>query len=231
LNSEDKEFEKELEELIKKKMPLQRSSLLLISVLAVAITFLARFHEFNESWAWEIANALITVNGFVLGFTIFGVTLFSERAFTRRRMVDIFTEHLDDFKKSWEGIFKEAKVVEPAIREKFERDIRSMLLSSMLDIYILPKSMLWAVASFLISIGCALSLFGVSDTTANTPLLRVVFEGALYFSIYGLILGIFLIYKGLQNIVTRISKKEISKALLKAGKTFVKGSENTSVKK
>ena len=214
MDSVTEEIEKELDKQFEKKKPLQRRSLLLISVLALAITVLASLHEFNESWAWEIANALITVNGFVLGFTIVGVTLFSERAFTRRRMINIFTEYIDDIWKDWKGILKEAKVEEPAIRDKLEKSIRSMLLSAMVDIHVLPLSMLWAVASFLVSIGCALSLFGVSDTTASIPLLREVFWVVFYISIYGLITGIFLIYKGLEDITTRIPRKEIFEAVV-----------------
>ena len=113
-------------------------------------------------------------------------------------MVDIFTEHMDDLKRYWKGTYKEAKVVEPAILEKFEKNLRSMVASAMADIFIPPRSMIWAVKSFLVSIGCALSLFGVSDATANIPLLREVFGFVLYLSIYTLMLGIFLTYKGLR---------------------------------
>ena len=51
-------------------------------------------------------------------------------------MVDIFTEHMDDLKRYWEGTYKEAKVVEPAILEKFEKNLRSMVASAMADIFI-----------------------------------------------------------------------------------------------
>jgi hypothetical protein len=146
-------------------------------------------------------------------------------------MVDIFTEHMDDLKRYWEGTYKEAKVVEPAILEKFEKNLRSMVASAMADIFIPPRSMIWAVKSFLVSIGCALSLFGVSDATANIPLLREVFGFVLYLSIYTLMLGIFLTYKGLEDILTRISKREISQAIFKAGETLDKDSETTDVEK
>src|SRR4030067_1977829 len=90
--------------------------------------------------------------------------------------------------------------------------------------------MIWAVKSFLVSIGCALSLFGVSDATANIPL-REVFGFVLYLSIYTLMLGIFFTYKGLEDILTRISKRDTSQAIFKAGETLDKDSETTDVEK
>ena len=43
---------------------------LLTGLLTATIGVLMLSHGFSESWAWEIAKSVITIDGIILGFTI-----------------------------------------------------------------------------------------------------------------------------------------------------------------
>ena len=97
----EKELEKRLGRKIEKYFMMYvggyKSAFLLV-IISLSVCSFMLAHGFSESWAWEIAKSIITIDGVILGFTIVGVTLFySERGYPTSRMVEVFEKHFEDF--------------------------------------------------------------------------------------------------------------------------------------
>ena len=198
---------------------------LLTGLLTATIGVLMLSHGFSESWAWEIAKSVITIDGIILGFTIIGVTLFSsERIYSTSRMVDIFKEHFVDF-------WKELKVMELSNYGKIQRKFASSVESAITDILVVPTSIPACMVSLVISIAFALSLFGVSDVTVDNIVLKSVFTIALFLSIAFLMIGIYLAIKFTQEFVSQTSRAQMLEAYKKSLETFIKECEDAVAEK
>lgn len=172
---------------------------------------LINLHPFNESWAWEIARDLITVDGLILGFTILGVTVVAERAAERRSSIPRMTSLLRKF-------LKELKAAEAPLTkidvEKVERFI-STGESSIVDI-VFPNSIYAAMYNLFGSLLLAFTLLGVSDTTVSNPVVVELFRVAMAVSISLLIFGFHLTIEVLVDITTKSDSKELFKAFREA---------------
>lgn len=190
----------------------------LLGLASGVIVLLMLRHEFSESWAWEIAKSIISIDGIILGFTIIGVTLFfSERGYLTSRMAEVFEKLFEDFLK------------QPRV-EISKSEIVSKVQSALAESLVVPSSIPASMVCLALSIAFALPLFGVSDATANT-LLEQVFFFPLYLSIYFLILGIYLTYKFIDEFVAIASQIEATKTFEKSLETFMKKLEDMTKKK
>lgn len=190
-----------------------------IAVISVVVVTVMSLHEMSESWAWEIAKSLITINGIVLGFIIVGVNLiFSERIHSVSQKIDIIKKH-------WENFLKELKLGEIADSERVKEKLEKSLESAIAEIIVPPYSIISSMSYLVVSIIFALTLFGVSDTTIENPILPSIYSTILTLSIGFFIFGVYLAIKFMQSLVssflsieTKKAFKECFEALEKAGK-------------
>lgn len=198
--------------------------ILLLAFFASFIICLVNLHGFSESLAWEFAKTVISLNGIILGFIIVGVTLFfSERGYTRQRFIEIVGQHLDDALDNLK--VKELSDIEK-LKERFSESIESALAEAVAVPAIIPGSIL----TLSVSIGLALSLFGVNDATKDDIFLRTIFGFVLSFSIIFMVFGIYLTYKFIQDFVKHASLFEMTRGLKTALEDFPKKVENIATK-
>ncbi|HUW47611.1 MAG TPA: hypothetical protein VMW36_02570, partial [Patescibacteria group bacterium] len=124
---------KTLDKNVKKvtKQFFSKSTIASVILVGIGICVFLSLHPFNESLAQQLATALITVDGLILGFTILGVTVIIERGFSAPRMTAIFEEHLKEF-------FQELKIVEISDTKKLTEKISSTVESAMIGIISVP---------------------------------------------------------------------------------------------
>lgn len=187
-----------------------------IAVISVVVVTFMSLHEVSESWAWEIAKSLITINGIVLGFIIVGVNLiFSER-------INSISQKIDIIKKHWENFFKELKLGEIADSERVKEKMEKSLESAFVEIFVPPYSITTSMSYLVVSIVFALTLFGVSDTTIENPILPFIYPTILTLSIGFFITGVYLAIKFMQSLVSSFLTIEIEKALKEYFEAFEK---------
>ena len=216
-NKEEKRTKKIVEKYWRKYF--NRKSFFLIWFFSFSVSFVALLHGLSESWAWEIAKTIITLDGVILGFTIIGVTLFSsERTRSTSRIVGIFRKHLKDF-------WKELRVVEVSNSENIKRRFVSSLESAITETFVVPSTLPACMVFLVISIAFALSLFGVSDATLNDIILRDVFKVLFSLSIGFMMLGIFFTFKFMEEIFFTSISIDMTEALEKSLETFIKEGE------
>lgn len=212
-NSDDvSDFEAEeiIERLGKKfrGLILNRKTFATILVVSVGICVLLSFHEFNEEWAWEIAKQLITIDVAIIGFTILGITISSERRISKTRFQNSLSEHFKNF-------FDQLRVVELAEPKTLRKKLRSTLLDVFVDffseVFYMPYSLISSMNFLFASLLLALPLFGVGDTTGDTYVGKLFFFGVMSLSITFLVVGIYLTIKSLEHIVIRKAGQSLEK--------------------
>jgi len=105
------------------------------------------------------------------------------------------------------------------------------LESAFAEIFVPPYSMTASMTFLVVSIVFALTLFGVSDTTIENPILPFIYPFILAFSIAFFIMGVYLAIKFMQNLVSSFLTIEIEKALKEYFEAFEKaGKEEKSGK-
>jgi len=186
-----------------------KSTFVSVALVGLVVYAFITLHPFNETLAQEVATALITVNGIILGFTILGVTIVIERGFSITRMTAIFEKHLKEFRD-------ELKVVEASDDKKMTEKIASMAASAMVDILTVPNMLFVAMYFLFASLLLAFMLFGVSDTTVNDRIFVSVFQFVMGLSISFLILGFHMTIKVLNDLTMKTSPKELFKAFEEA---------------
>lgn len=227
LESNSKEEKKRLEDKIGNSLNAYvggKKTLLLLAFFTAFIISFVNLHGFSESWAWEIAKTIISLNGIILGFIIVGVTLFfSERGYATQRFAQVVGQHLED-------ALENLKVVELSDIEKLKKRFSASLESAMSEAVAVPAIIPGSLLALSISIGLAFSLFGVNDATKNDLILRNIFGFILSLSIAFQVFGIYLAYKFIQDFVKHASYFEMAKGLKKALEDFSKEFENIVAK-
>ena len=192
-----------------------------VVLVAFVVLVFVTLHPFSESWAHEIATALITVDGLILGFTILGVTVIIKRGFSTTRMTAIFEKHFKEF-------INELKVVEASDVKKMAEKIASTAVSALVDILSVPYTLFSAMYFLFASLLLAFMLFGVSDNTVGNPIFVSVFQSVMGLSILFLILGFHLTIKVLQDLTMKTSPKELFKAFEEAIRGIEQDSKGTT---
>lgn len=227
LSTGSKEAKKSLHDKVNKSIETYvggKKRLLSLAVLAAIVISLVNLHGFSESWAWEIAKTIISLNGIILGFIIVGATLFfSERGYAAQRFTEIIGQHLRDF-------LDNLKVVELSNIEKLKEGFSASLESAVAEAIPGSAIILGCILALSVSIGFALSLFGVSNVTENDVILRTIFSFVFSLSITFEVFGIYLAYKFMQDFVKYAFLFEWTKGLKKALEDFTEGVENIATK-
>jgi len=191
-------------------------SAVLLGFASAIVGLLIHLHGYSESWAWEIAKAIITIDGILLGFIILGATLFfSERGYSTSGMAEVFEKHFEDF-------WKRLRVVDVSNSEKTTKQFISCVESAVAEIVVVPSSVSTCMICLTLSIAFALSLFGVSDTTANNTTLTLVFSVGIFGSIMFLMIGLYLTYRFIREFVRVAARIEMTEAFEKSLEIFKK---------
>ena len=203
----DKKIIDRLGEKYKKEVLPSRKTLVILIVIGTAIGAVSSLHGMSEAWAWEVAKALISINGFLIGFSILGITVFSSRGYSKavfrtsaEQSIDELISRLKDLGRNPKEITKEELIGE-------------MLLSAItpfLDVAMIRHVFLSSMESLLVSIGFALFLFGVSTETVNNPFLVILFSLSYSLAIAMFILGAYEIVHGISTVLEKGTELNIT---------------------
>jgi len=195
---------------LKRQVFPSRKTSAMIIVTVTAIGVISTFQGISEAWAWEVAKALININGLLIGFCILGITFFLKRGFTRtvfRKSVEEsaneFISHLQNSEKNLE------KYTAEGLAEK----LFSSLLYPFFDVFLLREVFLLSMQYFLISIGFALCLFGANVETVNNPLLKMLFSLLLSFAVSSFVWGAYFTMYAVRTILEKSTEIGMKKGL------------------
>lgn len=186
-----------------KIQPTKKAYMLLgLSILFIA--FISVSHGITEAWAWEVAKALITINGLVLGFVIFGATILSRGSFAEvsiRKAISRGVEKLVVEAKKQKN--NDPTLFTQWLNENGRSILREPLESLFYDIKDLKKYLEISLLLILVSIGLSFCLFGVSPTTASNPTSSYLFFFAFYNSLISFVLGVYIAYRVFFHLLER----------------------------
>lgn len=146
--------------------------MIFIILLGVIIGLFSVPYPINQEWAWQVAESLITINGLIIGFGILGLTVFSERGYSRNIFKKLAEESIDNLLTNVEHLEKTQEEISP---KEFKERIISNILYPFIDIQYLQEMVLSSMRLSLMSIGCSLLLFGVTPERINNSLLQFLF--------------------------------------------------------
>lgn len=172
---------KKLDENIKELITPSKRTQLILLMISIFITIVTSIHALNEAWAWEVAKALITIDGLVLGFAILAATVLSSGRIVNAAHKAMINESVDEIMKSMQ---KESEVE----FDKFvEEELMAVAVKPFFQLEIFGEIFRISVVFLLISIGFALCLFGVSDTRVRLVdfLFVFIFSQAVNFFVQG----------------------------------------------
>lgn len=179
-------IDKVTKDLEKAFLPSRKTQVAFI-LIGVAIGYVSTFCGMSEEWASEVAKALITINGLVIGFTILGITVFSKRGYSEaifRKSVEQSASRFINYVQDLEKEFTAEQ-----LKEKF----LSSLIYPFFDVIMLREVFSGSIKCSLISIGFALCLFGVSTEAVSNPLIEFLFVFVYSLSISTFIWGAYYI--------------------------------------
>lgn len=188
-----------VEKYAKKYQP-SNKILFLVALLGAIIGLVSVPQPINQEWAWQVAGSIITINSLIMGFSILGLTVFSERGYSKSIFKKLAEESADNLITDLERLGKTQKEV--SNKELIER-ILSNTLHPFIDIQYLREIMLISMKYSLMSIGCCLLLFGVTPERINDPLLRFTFYAVYSMAIAMFIWSAYSIIYGISAIVKR----------------------------
>jgi hypothetical protein len=153
----------------------------------------------SEERASEIAKALITINGLLIGFTILGITAISKRGYTEIIFRGAVEQSANEFATRVEHALKKPKeYTKEGSIDKF----LSSLFYPFFDVIIL-QVFLVSMEYLLVSIGCALCLFGASTEVVGNPLVNSLFSLVYSLSITMFLWGAYFIIYGVRTILEK----------------------------
>jgi len=200
-----KDFEKEVKRFTTK-------TYVVVVICGIAISVVSSLHGLSEAWAWEVAKAIISINGLLIGFGILGITVFSRRRYSEtmykksaEQLIAELINKLRNSKKKPEEISEELK------KELVLRYVKSFV-KSFLDVATLRVFFSEAIESLIISIGFAICLFGVNPETASNPFLSILFSSVYTISISTFLVGTLLIIRGISTTMEKTTEISISKS-------------------
>lgn len=196
-----------------------RKMMTLLIVIGIVISAFSTYRGISEEWASEVANALITINGILLGFTILGITVFSKRSYTETMFRKSVEESATEFASHVEGILESLdKTSMKGLEEKFI----SSLFYPFVDVILLRESFLRSMQLLLVSIGSALCLFGINTDVLSNPFLNFFFRIAYCISISMFLLGTYFIMYGVRSILEKSMGFNVEKQFEIAESVFEK---------
>jgi len=182
----EERIKEKLDENLRKLVYLPWKSWLTIFVIGVIITLVCNLHGLNEVWAWEVAKALITINGLVLAFGTLGAAFFSSREAIQPRYEAMTKESVEEIMKR---IVESKEKSEAALEEFLEKEMYILMLKPAIQLSLVGHVFKVSLTCILVSTGSALCLFGVSDALATTfpfeILFLLMFSNAIIFFLLG----------------------------------------------
>jgi hypothetical protein len=198
-----------------------RSSILIGFLSGLGGTFIWFSHGMSGPFAREIATLIVTLDGIILGFTFIAVTLLlSERAYFSARMAEVLERHLGNF-------LQELKVVDVQDNKKVEKNLTSCIQSAIEESSAMPSTIPLSIIVLIISIFLALSLFGVNDTMTSPSLAESFFCVPFSLSLCFAMIGIYAVYKFINELVNLSIRLEASDVLKKSLDAFTKKLDDT----
>jgi len=226
---------KETEREVEKAFQPSRVTQVLILVAVAFIFIVSILHGINREWAWEVAKALITINGLVLGFAILGATSLSRGTVPKTAYKALIEEAVEE-------VLERSKKSEGNLRKISEGMIDGKLIPLFLKptyrIRLIRDTFASGVLQVLVSVGLSICLFGVSDALMQNRLTEGLFFVVYYFAIVFFILGTYCIVRVIL-ILMQLSLKSQAlgaadlmwKILEKRAKESEKGGKNEIGKK
>ena len=186
-----------------------RKTIVLLFVISLIISMFSNLHGMNESWAWEVAKALITINGLVLGFSILGMTVFARRGFTRAAFKVTLQKQFAGFINR---LGKSGEKNKDAFNENVIREFLSLFFHPFFETFIVQYAVMLSMVYLLASVGLAFCLFGVNDVTIGNPIFKELFSSIYTLAIVMLLLGVFLVLRGIFSLMEKNMEIEIKGA-------------------
>jgi len=159
----------------------------------------------NEAWAWEVAKALITINGLLIGFSILGITVFVRRSYTQTILRESCEEIANDIARH---LLQSGKKLDELTLEEL-----SSLTGTLFEIPALSFAFQLSIAFFLVSIGLALCLFGVTPERAENPIVADMFSLVYGFAIANFLNGVYGTMYGINQILKKTKKVMLRRGL------------------
>lgn len=183
----------------KRFLPSKKTMVMFI-LIAIMINITSSLRGMSEEWASEVAKALITINGLLIGFAILGITAISKRGYTEIMLKEAVEQSANEFVTRVEYVLKEPK-------EYSKEELIDKFLSSWLypffDVIVLREAFLLSMEYLLASIGCALCLFGISTEVVGNPLVASLFSLVYSMSILLFLWGAYFIIHGVRTILEK----------------------------
>lgn len=183
----------------KKVLPSLKTRVALI-LIGIAIGSSSILHGMTEAYAWEVAKALISIDGLLIGFSILGITVLSRSGYletlyktSTKQSAEELVSHLQDLGKKFKEMTDEEKMEE----------LLFSVVSPFIDVWMLREVFLDSMKFLLVSIGLALFLFGVSTENMNVPYLEHVFTSCYSLAVAAFIIGTYYIVKGISAILEK----------------------------
>lgn len=177
---------KETERKVEKAFQPSRVTQVLILFAVVFIFIVSILHGINREWAWEVAKALITINGLVLGFAILGATALSRGTISKTAYKTLIEETVEE-------VLEHSKKSEGSLRAISEGKIAGKLVPLFLKpafrIKLIRNTFEGGIVQVLISVGFSICLFGVSDALMQNRLIEALFLVIYYFAIVFFLFG------------------------------------------
>lgn len=192
-----------LQKHFEKSLRISRKSYFVIAVATIFIVLVSSFHGVTEAWAWELARNLITVDGLILGFTMFSATVLSKRSFNKALYESMIEETADDLLSRASEYKKSKKTVEEWINENLSTwrqtycDLGAQQGSLVGSLYV-------SAILILLSIGLAFCLFGVSDTNLKGWSFEELFFFLYYSAVFCFVSGVYSSYHLIAIVLARV---------------------------
>lgn len=158
----------------------------------------------TEAWAWELAKNLITVDGLILGFIIFGATVLSRRSFNKTLYESTIEEAVDRLLLRASEYEKSKKSLEEWVESEYLPTWKRAFFSYGTQQGSMVGSISTSAVLILSSIGLAFCLFGVSDTNMNAWPYQELFLFLYYAAIYCFVTGVYLAYHLIAALLDRM---------------------------
>lgn len=195
---------------VRKEVLPSRKTLVILLVIGWTIGYISSLRGMSEAWAWEVAKALISINGVLIGFSILGITVFSSRGYSKTVFRTSAEQAIDELFSRLKELGRNPKEI------TYEKIIEEILLSAytpFLDVTMIRHVFLSSMEFFLASIGFALFLFGVSTETMNIPFLEALFFFCYSSAIGMFILGAYEIMHGISTVLEKGTELNLTQGL------------------
>lgn len=182
-----------------------KKSYFTILLATICIALISRFHGITEAWAWEVAKTLITVNGLVLGFILFGAATLSRRSFTQVLYESMIEETVNKLLIRAAEYEKSGKTLEEWVEKEYEPTWSQAFYDYGYKLGSFIGTLNLSLIMILVSISCSFCLFGFSNTNIGNTIVYELFSLIYYLAIYFFIAGVYHSFRLISIILEQIA--------------------------